>query len=1109
MKHLLFLSIFLVCLAPAFGQGSKFKTVNRTPADSSVTREFTKDAQTIDGSTATQTRSGGAGSSVSVLGNHGVRPSISNLIKDSLTAIEKPDCFVLADDGKSSITQKPADRKPVVIEREVSQLRSSQVRSKEEITHSFFRETPSLHIPRPEVQTRIDKIDVDDIGMSHIRGVQLYRNTPVYGMDFSFHISSHSELFMGYTIDTAFIDTASVQLSASEAIRIAEDDLSLTTAILPPGEFMKEMMNYEGPEATTVYYPDGSGVYRLCYRVVIRPNMKDEWIFHIQALSGEIMDKYNNTPTGATKGTGRDLKNVQRTVDTYESGGVHYMFNTTKPMYNPSDMSGAIGVYDIMNDVAYYKENFSMPVVTNSSSQWDNPIAISTMYNATLVYDYLRQTHNLNSFDNRGSTMQCMINLPHEDGGGYDNAYWNGSFVAFGNGRTRFTHFAAGLDVVAHEFGHAVIRHSANLEYKNQSGAINETYADIFGAMVDRANWTIGEDIVKRAYFPSGAMRDMSNPHNGGRNYSDFYWQPAHVSEMYLGTDDYGGVHTNSGIGNYAFYTYATATSKEKAEKVFCRALLFNYLTPTSKFLDFRIAVIQAAKDLYGAADAQQVAAAFDKVGILDDTGTVNPPVELPTNPGQQGLLLANMSMTDRDGIYKTTNYTSFTSLSTSRIINRPSVTDDGSFVVFINENEVIRALDITTKEEVSVSTDAGYAAVAVSRDGNRLAFVTTDEDGLIYVYDIATGKMVNFRLYNPTTGTDGVRTYNVKYADAIEFDHSGEYLIYDAYNKGGGKSFGTSSDYWDIGVIHVWDNSKKTFGTGEIEKLFATLEPGMSVGNPTFSKKSPHIIAIDYFDTDDIYATLGINLATGDVDGMFSNNMVSYPNFSMDDKAIAFTSYDEDSETFFTGYFGLASSKITTTGNGKGIKAETAFPVYYGTGTRQLGVRPEAAFTADVRQGGTPLAVQFVDLSENNPFSWNWTFEGGTPSSSTQQHPKITYNRAGTYPVRLTATNSYGSHELVKQGYITIGTTGMEFIEQPSFTVYPNPATDYLLLKGLQEDVVAIHVFDMNGKSCPVSFTGNSESVRVDVSGLHQGIYMLQAVLPEGKTGTQKFVKK
>ena len=79
---------------------------------------------------------------------------------------------------------------------------------------------------------------------------------------------------------------------------------------------------------------------------------------------------------------------------------------------------------------------------------------------------------------------------------------------------------------------------------------MNEAFSDIFGAMVDRSNWYIGETVTKTSFISTGRLRDMSDPHNGNGN----GWQPKHVSEMYTGTDDNGGVHTNSGIGNLAFY---------------------------------------------------------------------------------------------------------------------------------------------------------------------------------------------------------------------------------------------------------------------------------------------------------------------------------------------------------------------------------------------------------------------------------------------------------------------------------------------------------------------------------------------------------------------------
>ena len=522
---------------------------------------------------------------------------------------------------------------------------------------------------------------------------------------------------------------------------------------------------------------------------------------------------------------------------------------------------------------------------------------------------------------------------------------------------------------------------------------------------------------------------------------------------------------------------------------------------------------MQSAKDLYSDEDAQLLANAFDRVGILEDMGSKKPPSDIPVNPGQPGILLTNLNPRAAPGLYKTTDYTTLVGITTHKISNKPSITDDGELVLYIDATTGrIWALDIPTGMEVPVSTDAGYASVAVSRDGNRLAFVTTQPDAKIYVFDFVSGEMAAFQLYNPTTGTGGAQSGGVQFADAIEFDHSGEYIIYDAYNVTGSSLSGEPIDYWDIGLLHVWDNDAGSFGTGQIEKLFSALEPGVSVGNPTFSKNSPYIMAFDYMDMDGVFATFGVNLATGDLDVMFGNNTAAYPNYSMDDKAIAFTSYDATyDQVYFTGYMAIEANKISTPEplQMAWIAANTAYPIFYGNGARQLGVEPAAAFSSDVRSGGAPLSVQFLDMSENKPTSWNWTFEGGSPATSNAQHPKVNYNTMGTYPVKLVATNSYGSNEVVMQGYISVGTTGIETIIQETVAIYPNPAMDYVWVRGAGYAVQTVKLLDIMGKTIQVSLSKDNEGIRIDVSGLHPGLYLLQVALPGGKMLTQKFVKR
>ena len=158
------------------------------------------------------------------------------------------------------------------------------------------------------------------------------------------------------------------------------------------------------------------------------------------------------------------------------------------------------------------------------------------------TYDFYFTRFSRDSYDNRGGTLKSYVCY----GTNYQNAFWDGTRMTYGNG------FAAADDVVAHELSHGVTENSSNLVYSNQSGALNESFSDIFGEAVDLTNtggndstsvrWDMGEDIPG-----IGAIRDMMDPTRFGdpdRTNSSYY---------YCGTGDYGGVHTNSGVPNKAF----------------------------------------------------------------------------------------------------------------------------------------------------------------------------------------------------------------------------------------------------------------------------------------------------------------------------------------------------------------------------------------------------------------------------------------------------------------------------------------------------------------------------------------------------------------------------
>ncbi len=217
-----------------------------------------------------------------------------------------------------------------------------------------------------------------------------------------------------------------------------------------------------------------------------------------------------------------------------------------------------------------------------------HPDCLAAFTNTGLTYNYFYDTFGRDSFDNRGAPMIAVVQY-----GTVANAFWDGTLTAFGPG------FAT-RDVVAHEWTHAVTQYTAGLIYNGQSGALNESFSDIFGAMVDSDDWLMGEDT------PGGAIRSLANP--------PAYNQPDRVSGYVCTSRDNGGVHINSGIPNKVAYLMAeggtfngrtvTGIGREATARIFYRVLTSG-LTSAATFIDFYNALRAAASALYGGASAQ------------------------------------------------------------------------------------------------------------------------------------------------------------------------------------------------------------------------------------------------------------------------------------------------------------------------------------------------------------------------------------------------------------------------------------------------------------------------------------------------------------------------
>lgn len=240
------------------------------------------------------------------------------------------------------------------------------------------------------------------------------------------------------------------------------------------------------------------------------------------------------------------------------------------------------------------------------------------------TYDFYKTVLGRDSLDGQGLRLVSTVHVGED----FNNAFWNGSQMAYGDGDGQvFVPFTRSLDVIGHELSHGVVSYTADLVYQGEPGALNEHFADVFGSLVKQwkkkqtvatANWLIGEDIVTKAATRT-ALRSMAAPGTAHKN-DEFLGtdpQPWHYTKRYKGSKDYGGVHINSGIPNHAFYLAAMALGGSAWSTVgpIWYEALTTRLTQTSTFKELRKATIDIAGKTSAAAKAA-VTAAWAKVGV-------------------------------------------------------------------------------------------------------------------------------------------------------------------------------------------------------------------------------------------------------------------------------------------------------------------------------------------------------------------------------------------------------------------------------------------------------------------------------------------------------------
>ncbi|WP_055149280.1 M4 family metallopeptidase [Jiulongibacter sediminis] len=941
------------------------------------------------------------------------RPVSGREMKKGFTTVKPVSGADLHDHPKVNIIRDPETKEIIFIENLKKEAESKGLRKSAKAQAFDFMTSVKNDFGLKEIERELDFIDTqfDSKGLRHTRIQQKFKGVPVYGAEIVVHANDNKVLSMsGRIVSTPSDLSIRPSFPNNTAIEKALNYLADKTIALPVQTEGIQLASGKQVAELTIYRRDGKPV--LAYEMTIRPNILERWVIFMDANSGEVIDAYNHTCTfdGIFKTSAKDLNGITRAFRIYETQNTYFLIDPTKEMFDqnnsqlPNSPIGAIWTIDAKNSSIAGEMQLSH--VTSADGQTWNATAVSAHHNASECYEYYRNTFGRNSLNNKGGNIVSVINITDEDGQGMDNAYWNGEFMGYGNGNQGFKPLAGALDVAGHEMTHGVIENTARLEYRNQSGALNESFADIFGAMIDRDDWTLGEDVVRASAFPSGALRSLQNPNQGGQR--DPGYQPMNMSQyVYLRdipSEDNGGVHINSGIPNHAYYLFATGSgmTKSKAENIYYHALN-NYLTRTSRFVDLRLAVIQSAKDLFGdGIEANAARAAFDAVGIADPgTGQQTPTEEeqeIEVNPGAQFVIVYEPPT---GNLYRLELGGSAFDLISEGIgcKKKPSVNDKGTEVYFVGDDDIIYGIDLTASQPspIRISDEAVWENVAISKDGKLLAALTTSQDAKIYVFNFETNQQAAFDLYNPTY-TQGISTGEVLFADAFEWDYSGEYLVYDAFNQVN-SVFG-SYDYWDVGVLHAWNVATNDFGDGQIQKIFTDLEEGDNIGNPAISKTNPNVLAFDYLDGNtNEFSILGLNLNTGDLNLITDNNTIGFPDYTITDSHLAYTTETNVGEVVAA--IPLNSNRISAAGQAGRLfeGGEDKFAVFYAQGTRELPTKKaqEISFSAIADQNpgasvnlsasaSSGLTVQYTVVSGDATLQGSTLVLGNTPGVVTVQ---------------------------------------------------------------------------------------------------------------------------
>lgn len=513
----------------------------------------------------------------------------------------------------------------------------------------------------------------DNNNLVHYRMLQSYDGIPVENAMYILHAQSNQlKAATGFIITDFAADMQAreqAKVSSADAIQIAIRHTNAETYMWQIESADATQKNMTGsanayyPKAEKVWYNSGEqlnpGKLRLAYKVdVYSAKPYARAYYFVDAQTGSVLGSEDILNTSDAVGTATTVYCGNRTIHSDKMSNGKYRLRDYTRGDGVITLTG--GLFSSGNDYNSSSNNWSLSMPARN--------ALDVHWGVEMTYDYYKQKFNRNSYDNQGSQLKSFVNywlfalIP--------NASWDGNSMQYGQ-KFGSSQGVTAIDVTGHELTHGVTQNSSNLIYSGESGGMNEAMSDIFGKCVqffarpDDINWQVGNEM-------NWVIRDMANPNAFQQpdTYNGTYWKAN------------AGVHTLSGVGNFFFYLLVnggtgkndlnnnysvSGIGNDKAAAIVYRTNTV-YLTPSSKYADWRTACINAATDLYGANsnEVRQVKNAWHAVGVGSPAALVTAPAIsmsqylLQPNPvpGNQSVInftlnapgKVTLQVTDRNG---------------------------------------------------------------------------------------------------------------------------------------------------------------------------------------------------------------------------------------------------------------------------------------------------------------------------------------------------------------------------------------------------------------------------------------------------------------------------